>query len=702
MSTNRLTTQLIILISIGLLLAACRQTQTPLATDTPAPTATVAPTETPAPTDTPMPANTPAPTDTPVPTATPAPTDTPAPTAEPAPDALRDVRCRFEIPPAIDVDCYDLTVPQNRQADDGSTVTLHVAVFRSPAADVAPDPILYLEGGPGGEALELIPLSFGQLFEPLLDKRDLIIFDQRGTGYSRPSLACPESTELAFEYLDDDIETDAYLALDLAALQACRERLIEDGVDLTAYNSVQSAADFAAVVEALGYDAVNVYGTSYGTRLAQTIMRDHPERVRSVILDSAYPLQVDLHLETAFNADRAFNTLFTGCAADPECAAGYPDLEQTFFDLVDTLNADPIMVEVFYPIDATTYDVLVNGDALIGTVFQALYATRVIPELPKIITDVRDGNTVDLQTLLANSLLVSEFFSVGMQLSVQCHEEIAFSEPGDPGMPVVHYPQLEPIFADGRVTGEYAYTVCDMWQAGTAEPNENVAITSSLPTLIVMGEYDPITPPRWGEAVAAELPNSTLVVMPGYGHGPTAEDGCARDLMLAFIDDPTSELDTRCVDTVAGPDFLLPGEVNITVDLEPFTDDTFQIAGLRPADWTEASPGTYARADSGLDQTVLILQGVPAAAGVTAEDLVELLWTQLGVVGTPAPTSSYVDILGREWTLYETELQGLPVDVAVFSEADGVLLAIQFAFPDERDALLKAMFEPALDALVFQ
>ena len=191
-----------------------------------------------------------------------------------------------------------------------------------------------------------MPQGFAQLYEPLTANRDLVLLDQRGTGLSEPSLACDEYTDVALESLGSDLSDEELEAEALDALEECHERLADDGVDFADYNSAASAADLEDLRVALDYDEWNLYGISYGTRLAQQAMRDHPDGIRSVVLDSAYPADADLYAEMPGNAERAMEALFTTCADDPACAAAYPDLGRTFRDLVAELNAAPAPITV--------------------------------------------------------------------------------------------------------------------------------------------------------------------------------------------------------------------------------------------------------------------------------------------------------------------------------------------------------------------
>jgi hypothetical protein len=162
--------------------------------------------------------------------------------------------CDFIVPGGRDVTCGYLTVPEDRSQPDGREIRLHVAVFTSESGNPAPDPIVYLEGGPGGEPLETLVFTFEDFFAPYLAERDVIIFDQRGTGLSEPSLACPELVDASIEYLDDVLSDEEEAEIYLTAMSACRERLATDGINFTAYNSRENAADLNDLRIALGYD----------------------------------------------------------------------------------------------------------------------------------------------------------------------------------------------------------------------------------------------------------------------------------------------------------------------------------------------------------------------------------------------------------------------------------------------------------------
>lgn len=534
-----------------------------------------------------------------------------------------------------------------------------------------------------------MPLVFNRRFDPFLADRDLTMFDQRGAGYSEPALDCPELIDLTYETLDQDLSPEEGVALSTEATCSCHDRLVSEGVNLAAYSSAESAADLNDLRLALGYEEWNLFGISYGTRLALTAMRDFPQGIRSVILDSSYPLQVSLYAEMPANLDRALNVFFDGCAADPSCREAYAQLETIFYQLVDQLNDSPITFSVTHSITDETYDVLMNGDGLIGFLFKSLYSTEIIPALPKIFFDIREGN-YDILALLMGSFLVElEFSTTGMRYSVQCGEEVHFSTPEELAAACEAYPELQGLFYDISNPDEGICAICETWGAREADPVENEPVSSDIPTLVLAGEYDPITPPAWGEMVAESLSNAFYFEFSGVGHGAsTSGKECPLIIALAFLDDPAAVQDRSCVAEMSGPAFIIP-----SVTLVPFTDEILGVSGVAPEGWNELSPGIYERSALGL---VVILQ--QSAPGMGADDFLQFLTTQLGLSEIPESVGSR-EASDLHWSLYEVEVQGLLLDGAI-AESNGTSYFILLqSTAGERDFYYAEVYLPAIDAL---
>jgi len=294
----------------------------------------------------------------------PAPTIAYQPVFEPAP-------CAFAVPSGYSPDCGYLVVPENRARTGSPSIRLHIAIFQNHSGIPVADPVVHLAGGPGSSSLNVSEYLFNQGLGAVLEKRDFILFDQRGTGYSQPRLDCTERTSITAVLLEGNLsDEEAQLAIQ-DAFRRCRDRLMAEGIDLSAYNSAASAADLNDLRLALGYEKLNLYAVSYGTRLALTLMRDYPNSVRSAVLDSAYPLQVNLYTALAPNADRAFNVFFNRRAADANCSAAYPDLRNVFYQLVDQLNAYPASVSL--DVGGVERVIRLDGDLLIDVLFTGLY-----------------------------------------------------------------------------------------------------------------------------------------------------------------------------------------------------------------------------------------------------------------------------------------------------------------------------------------
>lgn len=486
--------------------------------------------------------NLPSPTVSPVPPGTAFPLSPTSTTTLPAPPLtpivvyqpiFEPAACAFAVPPGYSPECGYLVVPEDRTRPDSPRIRLHVAIFRSRTGNPLPDPVVHLAGGPGSSSLEVAGYMLAQGLDTILDRRDFVLFDQRGTGFSQPRLDCTEREAVTPLILDGSLTPDEVHQAVLEAFRGCRGRLLAQGVDLSAYHSAASAADLNDLRLALGYERLNLYAVSYGTRLALTLMRDYPRAVRSAVLDSTYPLQVNLYTALAPNAERAFNAFFNRCAADPSCSASYPDLRLVFYGLVDELNAQPVFVSL--SVGGAERTVKLDGGLLIDVLFVGLYNPSVTASMPQMIFDIRRGEYGILRRRLA--LYFDTGSALGMQMAVQCAEEFPFStaeEAFSAGRGV--QPQIAAFFPESV---QPLFAVCREWTTTPPDPRENLPVSSDLPALLLAGEVDPITPPEWGRMVDNDLANAYFYEFPGNGHWVTRSSRCALQRALAFWEHPT-------------------------------------------------------------------------------------------------------------------------------------------------------------------
>lgn len=242
-----------------------------------------------------------------------------------------------------DFTCGFLTVPENRSTPDGRTIRLAVARSKAASATPQPDPIVFLSGGPGSSALTQASTMAGLGINA---DRDVIFVEQRGNLKSEPNLVCPEIDEFSATAVTKDLADPATREQSKVATTACRERIAGTGVDLASYNSAENASDIAELRVAMGIAEWNLYGVSYGTDLSLTILRDHPAGIRSVVLDSVAPPNVNFFTEFWPAAAAGYRAMFDACAAQPACAAAYPNLADEFATTVNRLTTTPITVPV--------------------------------------------------------------------------------------------------------------------------------------------------------------------------------------------------------------------------------------------------------------------------------------------------------------------------------------------------------------------
>ncbi|MEM9776521.1 MAG: alpha/beta fold hydrolase, partial [Chloroflexota bacterium] len=375
-----------------------------------------------------------------------------------------------------------------------------------------------------------------------------------GLGFSQPAVQCEELKELELDWLDSRADWEDVKPDYIATVEACRDRLVASGIDLTTFSSATSAADVDAIRRALGYEQWNLWGVSYGTRLAQTVMRDFPAGVRSVILDSAYPTSADLFENYPRSLNQAFTIFFNTCKNDPECNANYPNLEDRFYAVVEDLNENPVEIEIDNFWTGESHSALFWGDNLVGMLFQALYTPSQFIQMPDIIDDLESLEMEDAILMEELSLVNGEFFSSAIYRTIQCREEYPFSSVEDANVAIQTNVRLIEYFDDY----DFQLELCDVWQAGEASSIENDPVSSDIPTLILAGGFDPVTPPVWGESLQRSLSNSYFVNVPELAHGIFSHDGCTQSVGLAFVDNPSAEPDSSCTADIPAPVFDAP------------------------------------------------------------------------------------------------------------------------------------------------
>ena len=598
--------------------------------------------------------------------------------------AFEETSCPVELPKSVivgeDIVCGYVTVPEEHANPDGRTIRLAVAIIKSTSENPAPDPLVIEAGGPGGSTLASIPSML--VLADLRAQRDIVLVEQRGTLYSQPYLLCTEVGDLARKANGQNLSD-----LEIEALTTCRDRLVAEGVNLSAYDSLENAADIVMVLTALGHEKFNFYGVSYSTMLAQHLMRDYPHRLRSVILDSVAPLSVNGFVQLPNSADRAFRLLFESCEADPVCNHHFPNLETVFFDLVEELNQNPATVYFEAPMQIAE---LMTGERLVGQLFDLLQHGP-IPLLPATIYATADGDYSLMTRLGAPRSLPKAMLINGMTVSVLCAEEMDYTN-ADFNLEGI-YPQIAALIRDASDIRDY----CQVWNVAPLSADVSAPVISDVPTLILCGEFDPNTPPSGGRLVAETLSNSHVYTFPGISHNVLGNNFCAQSMLLDFLNDPTHEPDASCVANM-GLQFVVPTDA---IKLEPFADEELGIRGDLPAGWANISPGLFVRLGGKGDLAYLLINKLP---NLPLDQHLAPRLQRLGIGALPKSSGHY-ETASFTWDLYTLE-GNMPspggtvtVDYAIAQTDAGIYLVGLYASPGEYEGLHETVFLPVVDTL---
>ncbi len=453
---------------------------------------------------------------------------------------LTPVACWFEVPAKHSATCYHFTVPERRQGDGVRRLVLPVAILSNPATQEHDDPILYLSGGPGF-AVGLDPESIMDWWSsldtvPWLKGRALILMDQRGTGLAQPSLNCPEIERAGVQLLKLSGDMARRRAIYIAAADACRQRWQREGYDLSDFGTVATAADFAELRRALGIREWNVYGISYGARLALVLMRDYPDGLRSTILDSAYPLEQRYFEARRAAIDGAFKAVFAACSTNETCSHEAPNIGHDLRDLIERYRARPLPVSLIDKGTGAVEEVPFTGALLIEKALEIVDYGDVLTELPALIRAAKTGDKKALEQVvndLADSYSGPNDFSEAKYFSVDCEEEAPFVDQARLHADITAHPS----FANYGIETDDWY-VCANWVRPDAAQNSKAPVTSDIPTLVLQGAFDEITPPAIGRLAASRLRKGYFIEVPEVGHNVLNQSVCGQRIAALFYNDP--------------------------------------------------------------------------------------------------------------------------------------------------------------------
>jgi pimeloyl-ACP methyl ester carboxylesterase len=433
-------------------------------------------------------------------------------------------------------ECGWLVVPESRHRASTTTVRLAVEIFRTREPSGAP-PLVFLHGGPGGVG-GIRLYSEGVARSPLFLHRDVVIYDQRGAGFSEPKL-CP----------DYDSVADAGST---GARRACIAKLEAQGVDRRAYNTAASVADLTDLRRVLGYESWDVYGASYGARLAQEAMARDGRAIRSVVLASPVARGFSSQAEQPLSTQRALDHVFAACARQPSCRVAFPTVEQDFYAVYEDLTRSPVPVPIVRP-DSGRDTVWLDGRRLVdGIRNRMLNRLRVaVARLPLLLHELRAGDRVRAAREIVGEG-AERAPNRALRALINCADHATSG--------AIYRRTLDSVNAVARPPFRRVFDQeCEQWLPHLRDESMPAPVRSGIPTLILTGDFDDRAPTELARRIAATLSHAYLVEFPDEGHD-ARPSACHMGILVKFLEDPTRQPDTSCAATIAPISFAVAWE----------------------------------------------------------------------------------------------------------------------------------------------
>ncbi len=450
--------------------------------------------------------------------------------------------CPFEATPEqlSQIRCSWLTVPENRDKPDGRTLKLAVAVVSSLSENPEPDPLVYIPGGPGTAGFHL---ADGFLSSEFRNERELIFFDPRGVGLSDPK-ACTDLTRNWWNasYFSGS-EPDELRQEKLILVNRCKKEIEEKNIDLSQFNTAANVHDLEYLRKALGYEQWNLWGRSYGSRVALEAMRIFPDPIRSVVLDGPSPPNVTKWTPDAGNFLDILNHRLADCKSDPQCNAVLPNLRVKVWSTFHSLKEDPWIIETGDR-EILPQLIVLSEASFAFAIYSALNRIQTSAMVPLMIDRFTERDESFIINLLPRLDRSSERRSWWVHLSVNCFEKLAITEGETSGGSGSEIELLEEV-GFGRDD-----RICDTLHPYRIDPVHLEPVVSDIPVLILAGEYDPATHRSYGWITHETLSRSQLAEIPGAGHDSAALFPCTLNFFKRFLDDPDAELDMTCLETM--------------------------------------------------------------------------------------------------------------------------------------------------------
>ena len=422
--------------------------------------------------------------------------------------------------------CGFVEVPRNWDSKRSETTKLGYLIIRSQSENRKEDPVVFLQGGPGGEVLNLANIYSQINLDP---DRDYILYDQRGIGFSEE--LCPNLNVQLLEIMALDLDIEEEIAELKKRIQSCTDYLKTDDRQ---FSTTTSAKDLEALRQHLGYKQLNLFGGSYGTRLGLKYMELYPKHVRSAILSGLFPPEIRMYDHLFSNFSNSLNKMFTDCANTTDCNTSYPNLKSEFLKIYNTLKTNPITISL------NGSDFVLNQQDVLLFMHQMLYKNNTIEGLPEFIKALKSRDESHIVSTINQFLPRLTLINLAVYYAIMTADEGRYNNQDK-----LNKDSEDSLFSDAGLSLFSADPeVIKLWPSVKVKSNPMRPVKSDIPTLLISGDYDPVTPPGNGTVVAKGLSQDQHITFTNDGHVPV--NSCFFGLAKQFLNDPTAQLDANC------------------------------------------------------------------------------------------------------------------------------------------------------------
>jgi len=443
-----------------------------------------------------------------------------------------------------------MEVPELHENPTGKTIELAIAIHKCQGDSASHEPLVLVTGGPGMSDIDtFVPMLFGDMGGLFLNNRDIVIIELRGLKYSKPNLLCPEIDSLQLFLADKHLSTEHIIELYMDSMQSAYNRFEKEGVNLNAFNDYEIANDIVFVMENLDYEKFSVFGSSFGTLVAQHLLLNHPEHLVSASMNAVVDFNRGL-MKMHSNSIQTLENIFQRCEANPELSKAYPDLKYRFLSTLKRLNESPDTLDIEYWGNKEMYKIPLDGNKLSVWLFTQMYKDGQIPStLHKILSG-------DYSQIIQDPGLIFPLpeFSNGLTWSILLSEYSNFEDEDI----AINNEYIDFVKGCGIMifTPYFLNHAKEVWKVNDLN-NKNISLVSEVPTLMLGGEMDHVCPPNYAIELSKNLNNSYLYTFPGIAHSPIDIGLCAIMMMKQFVDNPSKEPDSSCMQQFQSG-FMLP------------------------------------------------------------------------------------------------------------------------------------------------